>query len=298
MCYKKFLHLSIFLIVSVFPLFGSAQDRDGTGENYPSRFDGVYIGVDGAFASSKSEGIVGPVAVRVSIPGSPAFSMSAGPFSFGGKDNIPGGAIFAGYGKTFGNLFIAGEIAGGYGSYDNTKAFTSSNFNSDIDVNQGYLGTTARIGFLINPNLLAYYHVGWAHNWIEAKGTVKTLSFSLPNPSGAGPPVPASASLNQSVKSDLTFDGLSFGIGFEYALADLTGVEGIRFRFGYSRIDYAKEKFHYNANGLAGTELKEISVGGRSFPDNSISIQSNSIPAEADSGVHVLFAGLSYRFRI
>lgn len=298
MCYKKFLQFFIFLIASVFPLFGSAENRAGTMEKRLSRFDGVYIGVDGAFASSKSKGVVGPVVVSVPVPGSSdSIPMSAGPFSFGGKDNIPGGAIFAGYGKTFGSLFIAGEIAGGYGSYDNTKAFTSSNFNSDIDVNQGYLGTTARIGFLINPNLLAYYHMGWAHNWIEAEGTVKTLSFSLPNPRG-GPPVPASASLNQSVKTDLTFDGLSFGVGFEYALADLTGVEGICFRFGYSRIDYAKERFHYNANGLAGTGLKDISAGGLPLPDDSISIQSGSIPAEADSGVHVMFAGLSYRFRI
>ncbi|MCY4042279.1 MAG: hypothetical protein OXF45_00470 [Candidatus Dadabacteria bacterium] len=246
----------------------------------PVSASGWYAGIDSAFVSSKTEGTVGPIGV--SITGQPQTIPVT--VSYGGTDKLPGGSLFAGYSKTFARaFFIAGELNGGYGSYDDTKAFRNDVFTSRIDVTQGYFGATARAGLIIPGNLRVYSSIGWAHNWVEAEGTINSFS----PPGVPGPPL----SVNWPVKSDLTFDGITYGVGIEYGISSLLPLlKNAYLRLAYSRIEYAKEKFSYDASGFEDVMLP----GGI----GTLSIDSNTIPAEADAGVHVISLGLSYRFEI
>ena len=268
---------SLFLLVFLLSALAVGQP--------PVSASGWYVGIDSAFVSSKTEGTVGQVDTSVSLAAAPGMPIAASipNISFGGTDKLPGGSLFAGYSKTFARaFFIAGELNGGYGSYDDTEAFRNNVFTSRIDVTQGYFGATARAGLIIPGNLRVYSSIGWAHNWVEAEGTIN--SFSLPGV--PGPPL----SVNWPVKSDLTFDGITYGVGIEYGISSLLPLlKNAYLRLAYSRIEYAKEKFSYDASGFEDVML----LGG-----GTLSIDSNTIPAEADAGVHVISLGLSYRFEI
>ncbi len=245
-----------------------------------SLFNGFYGGIDASFVSNESKGTIGPI--MVSVAGQPA--QPQGPFSFGGTDKLPGGSLFAGYGMTLKRVFLAVELAGSYGSYDNTKAFSSPNFTSDIDITEGYFGTSGRLGFLLKENLMIYSSVGWGRSWVEAKGKVSNIA--IPNPLAPGNlPLP----LNQPVKTDVTFDGVSFGCGIEYALGEIVGIKGIRARLAYSRLEQGKEKFSYNTAGL---ETKNLAEGIPGVPP--VIIDQTSIPVQADASANVFSLGLLY----
>ena len=225
-------------------------------------------------------------------PGTPGLPVSIPSISFGGTDKLPGGSLFAGYSKTFARaFFIAGELNGGYGSYDDTEAFRNNVFTSRIDVTQGYFGATARAGLIIPGNLRVYSSIGWAHNWVEAEGTINSFSLSAVPGLLLPPGTPERLGVSWPVKSDLTFDGITFGVGIEYGISSfLPLLKNAYLRLAYSRIQYAKEKFSYDASGFEDVMLP----GGI----GTLSIDSNTIPAEADAGVHVISLGLSYRFEI
>ncbi|QMU56166.1 MAG: hypothetical protein GKS04_03150 [Candidatus Mycalebacterium zealandia] len=255
------------------------------------KFDGFYGGIDSAFVSNKAEGMLGPLTATVPVP-SPAppgttVDVSQGPFPFGGTDNLAGGSLFAGYGITLNRVFAALEFSGSYGSYDDTKAFNSPNFTSDIDITQGFFGITTRVGFLLKENTMVYSNIGWGRSWVEATGTVKTISLP-PNPSV--PDEIAIAVLDRPVHTDVTFDGISFGAGFEYALGEIIGVEGIRARLSYTRIEQGKETFTYEATGLSSEQIT-AEFRGSPFP---ITIQDEQIPAQADASANVFSFGLLY----
>ena len=276
---------SLFLLVFLLSALAVGQP--------PVSASGWYVGVDSAFVSSKTEGTVGQIdtSVVAGPPGTPGLPVSIPSISFGGTDKLPGGSLFAGYSKTFARaFFIAGELNGGYGSYDDTEAFRNNVFTSRIDVTQGYFGATARAGLIIPGNLRVYASLGWAHNWVEAKGTINSFSLSAP----AGLPIPQGTPIridgvDWSVKNDLTFDGITYGVGIEYGISSLLPLlKNAYLRLAYSRIEYAKENFSYDASGF---EAPIEGVG-------TLSITNTNIPAEADSGVHVVSLGLSYRFEI
>ena len=286
-----------FLLFLVFALAFStapvsrAQTASSSGGD---KFDGFYGGIDAAFVSNKAEGTVGPLTVTVPNPAPPnTMDMPQGPFPFGGTDNLAGGSLFAGYGKTFNRVFAALELGGSYGSYDNTEAFNSPNFDSDIDITQGFFAITTRVGFLLKENAMVYSTLGWGRSWVEAEGAVKTISFPL-NP--AAPDMLATAELNQSVKTDLTFDAVSFGVGFEYALGKIMGVDGIRARLNYTRMEQGKEKFSYNAAGLSGRQIPtNVPIPGTDPVEYvNVSIDTEQIPAQADASANVFSFGLVY----
>lgn len=276
-------YLSRFTLIVLFAVLAFSPASHSQDSSKP--FDGFYGGLDAAFVSNKTEGTVGPLMVNVATTIMLEIPVSALPF--GGTDKLPGGSLFAGYGKSFGRFFAALELAGSYGSYDDTKAFDSPHFDSDIDVTAGFLGASARLGFLLSTNFMVYGNGGVGRNWIEAEGTVKTAEFPL----GAFPVLPLT--LNQPVKTDLTFDGISFGGGLEYALENLLGLEGVRVRVAYTRVEQGEESFTY-ADGFAGKNLisADISVGTGNITE--IEIASDSVPAKADASVNVISFGLLY----
>ncbi|WP_462137693.1 outer membrane protein [Candidatus Mycalebacterium sp.] len=292
---KYFSSLFLFFVFAFSAASASAQ---GASSFDGGKFNGFYGGIDAAFVSTKAEGLVGPIAVEFSVPLPPpavpvSDSLNRGPFPFGGTDNLAGGSLFAGYGITLSRFFAALELGGSYGSYDNTKAFNSPNFTSDIDITEGFFAITTRLGFLLKENLMVYSNIGWGRSWVEAEGTVGTVTLPLPSFDPRNPdPVSVPLPLNQPIDTDVTFDGVLFGGGFEYALGKVIGVEGIRARLAYTRIEQGKESFSYSAAGLSGRNLAEnISVLP---PGSSISIEQDQIPAQADASVNVYSFGLLY----
>ncbi len=339
--YKKRLHFFFLAIVFAFPVLTFGEDSSSPFDGAYFGIDSAFVSsrsegqvgplnaatsvpvpagmLSGRIPAPELEALITGLQMQGLVPpavdpANPApnlilplpVSASFGPFPFAGTDNLPGGSLFAGYGKTFGKFFVAGEFVGSYGSYDNTNAFGSPNFTSDIDITQGHFGIISRLGFLISRNLLAYSTLGWGRSWIEAEGTVHTISFSgqIPNPTDPTGqtliPVSANEPLNQSIKSDLVYDGIQFGIGLEYALADLVErLDNFSVRLGYSRIEYRRENFSYNVGGNGPLMLTvnaplDPTPGAAPVPLD-VTVEDNSIPAQVNPGVHVVSLGVSYR---
>ena len=100
-----------------------------------ANFDGAYAGVQGSY--SKLDG--GDIDL----------------------DGISGGA-FGGYGKSFGNWYVGGELSADYGKVEGSS--------SGIEIEKKYsYGAAARVGYLVTPNVLGYGLAGVERGKFEAK---------------------------------------------------------------------------------------------------------------------------------
>ncbi|MGI9559230.1 MAG: outer membrane protein [Thermodesulfobacteriota bacterium] len=289
-------YLSRFTLIVLFAVLAFSPASHSQDNSKP--FDGFYGGLDAAFVSNKTEGTVGPLMVNIVPTGFSTLQISPSALPFGGTDKLPGGSLFAGYGKSVGRFFASLELAGSYGGYDDTKAFDSPHFDSDIDVTAGFLGASARLGFLLSKNFMVYGNGGVGRNWIEAEGTVRSAAIPIDNAAisaALGGQAAFQLPLGQPVKTDLTFDGISFGGGLEYALENLLGLEGVRVRVAYTRVEQGEESFSY-ADGFSGRNLADLDGDGSSNMTgiDSIEIASDSVPAKADASVNVISFGLLY----
>lgn len=107
-----------------------------------AKFDGAYTGVQGSYSK-----------------------LDAGEFDL---DGFSGGA-FAGYGKSFGNWYVGGELSADY-----SKVEGSAN---KVDVEKKYsYGAAARLGYLVTPNVLAYGVGGVERGRFEAKAAGDKIS--------------------------------------------------------------------------------------------------------------------------
>lgn len=100
-----------------------------------ANFDGAYGGVQGAYSR-----------------------LDGGDVDLDGF----GGGAFGGYGKTFGNWYVGGELSVDYNKVDGSK--------NGVDLEKKYsYGVAARAGYLVAPKVLGYGVVGWERGKFEAK---------------------------------------------------------------------------------------------------------------------------------
>lgn len=124
-------------------------------------FNGPYLGAQGGYDSYHLDttGIF------------PGFSGRA---DFGGTGGSFG--LFAGYGKTFNNVYLGGELEGSLNSAD---AKLSDNVGDNFGVkSKNTFGAAIRAGFLLNPTTLLYGTVGAVRSKYDGTGQL-TGSKSL-----------------------------------------------------------------------------------------------------------------------
>lgn len=131
---KKYVLASVALALSM----GVANADD-------SKFDGAYAGVQGSY--SKLDG--GDVDL----------------------DGFAGGA-FGGYGKSFGNWYVGGELSADYSKVDGSTS------GVDVEKKYGY-GAAVRAGYLVTPNILGYGVAGWERGKFEANAGGAKVSDDL-----------------------------------------------------------------------------------------------------------------------
>jgi outer membrane immunogenic protein len=171
---KKYLLASVALALSL----GVAHAGD-------SKFDGVYGGVDATYGSGKS--------TDVDVDGF-------------------GGGAFGGYGKTFGNWYVGGELNADFSKADGKEGGVS------VEKKYSY-GVAARAGYLLNDKILGYGVVGWERGKFEAKDATDKVSEEL-NGIRVGLGVETFVQKNISLRGELNYvdwkgkDG--FGNGHEY----------------------------------------------------------------------------------
>lgn len=102
-----------------------------------AKFDGFYGGLKGTYSNGGVD-LGGDAGVGTSLD----------------IDGFGGGA-FAGYGKTFGNWYVGGELSADYAKLSGEIA------GSDADVTKSHsFGAAVRAGYLVSPNVLGYGLVG------------------------------------------------------------------------------------------------------------------------------------------
>lgn len=116
-------------------------------------FDGLYAGVSGAYGSSRIDG--------------------------GDRDKGFSGGAFAGYGTSFGKVYLGGEAGIGLSGIEHDAGGVS------VEQKLNY-GATARVGYVATPKVLAYGLAGWERAEVEiddgtsvAKETDDGLKFGL-----------------------------------------------------------------------------------------------------------------------
>lgn len=128
---KKYFLASVALALSM----GVAHAGD-------AKFDGAYAGVQGSY--SKLDG--GDIDL----------------------DGFSGGA-FGGYGKSFGNWYVGGELSADYNKVDGSS--------NGVDIEKKYsYGAAARLGYLVTPNVLGYGVAGVERGKFEAKAVGGKIS--------------------------------------------------------------------------------------------------------------------------
>jgi len=103
------------------------------------------------------------------------------------------GGIFAGYGMTFGNFYVGGEVNGTFGS------LKSEDLGASIEKDYGY-GLAARGGYLLGSGTLGYGVIGWERARFDLKDEVSS--------------------------SKEWVDGLRLGAGIEQAVSDTVTARG------------------------------------------------------------------------
>ena len=131
---KKIYLASVALALS----FGAAHAGD-------SAFDGAYVGVQGDYVNGQNADI--------------------------DVDGIGGGA-FGGYGKSFGDWYVGGEISVGVSGADGSNAAAS------VEKKYAY-GVAARAGYVFGDKVLGYGIVGWERGKFEGKVAFGDVSEEL-----------------------------------------------------------------------------------------------------------------------
>ncbi|NTF17586.1 porin family protein [Agrobacterium rubi] len=120
---KKFFLASVALALSL-----------GVANAGEAKFDGAYTGVQGSYSKLDSD---------VDIDGF-------------------GAGAFGGYGKTFGNWYVGGELSADYSKVDGKS--------NGLELEKKYsYGAAARVGYLVTPNVLGYGIAGIERGKFEAK---------------------------------------------------------------------------------------------------------------------------------
>ena len=120
-----------------------------------SNFDGLYAGAAGGYGKVDADVV---------------------------EDSAFSGSAFAGYGATFGKVYLGAEAEAGLNGAELSSGGVS------IEQKWNY-GANARLGYVVSPKVLAYGLAGWQRAELEATDGTDTV--------------------------DATADGLKFGIGGE-----------------------------------------------------------------------------------
>jgi len=103
-----------------------------------SAFDGIYAGAEGGYGSVKVDGA--------------------------GHDSAFSGSAFAGYGTTFGKIYLGGEGEVGINGAENSVG--------GVTVKQKVnYGAKAKLGYLATPKALVYGLAGWEHAEFDVSGS-------------------------------------------------------------------------------------------------------------------------------
>lgn len=174
----------------------------------PVDFGGFYAGVQAGHGALSTEN----VGLREDPP--TPFVLDAERAGMGAT-----GGLYAGYGETFGNLYLGAEVEA-----------EVANTNWDIDRSptgrlysvekKGSVGASVRAGYVVNDAVLLYGRAGVANSWFDNE-----YSFA-----GSGV---------DETKSEV---GLRVGAGVEFAIAD-----DVTMRLDYTRTDYGDYKVDYGS---------------------------------------------------
>lgn len=171
---KKYLLASVALALSL----GVAHAGD-------SKFDGAYGGVSTSYGSGKNSDV--------------------------DVDGFGGGA-FGGYGKTFGNWYVGGELNADFSTADGSEGGVK------LEKKYSY-GVAARAGYLLNEKILGYGVLGWERGKFEGKDAAGKVSDDL-NGIRVGLGVETFVHNNVSLRGELNYidwkDKDGFGDGHEY----------------------------------------------------------------------------------
>lgn len=110
-----------------------------------SKFDGLYGGVQGSYSRGDN--------TDIDIDGF-------------------GGGAFGGYGKTFGNWYVGGELSVDYNKVDGKDS------GIDAEKKLSY-GAAARAGYLFTPKVLGYGVLGWEQAKFEFSNGTDSLSKKI-----------------------------------------------------------------------------------------------------------------------
>jgi outer membrane immunogenic protein len=171
---KKYILASVALALSL----GVAHAGD-------SKFDGVYGGVEANYGKAKNSDI--------------------------DTDGFGGGA-FGGYGRTFGNWYVGGELNADFSKADGSQG--------GIKLEKKYsYGVAARAGYLLNETTMGYGLVGWERGKFKARDSEVEVSGEL-NGIRVGLGVETFVKKNISLRGEVNYvdwqDHDGFGGGHEY----------------------------------------------------------------------------------
>ncbi|MBB6254935.1 outer membrane protein [Nitrospirillum iridis] len=181
-----------------------------------STFDGGYVGANAGYdwfgAHPRAK-----VAGQQSTPDNQAQGFNGG--------------IFGGYGQTFDNIYLGGE--GEVNFYTADRTFGDALGNYRVQPDYGF-GVSARVGYVVQPDLLLFGRVGWQHTNVD---------FNTIQPGSAGVPQ----------RYSQEFDGVRYGVGGDYAIDEHL----------FTRIEYDYTDYSHTSRTLAAGEV-------RNMPDESL----------------------------
>jgi len=119
-----------------------------------SAFDGAYVGGYIGYKDGDAAATAGTTGRDVGYDG---FDLGA----------------YAGYGRTFDRFYLGGEVDLGYSDVDGEATVGSLAATAEQDFTYGI---SARAGFLLSPDILAYGRVGWGQTEFDV--TAGSGSFS------------------------------------------------------------------------------------------------------------------------
>ncbi|MDE1148965.1 MAG: porin family protein [Azospirillaceae bacterium] len=175
-----------------------------------STFDGGYVGANAGYdwfgAHPRAK-----VAGQQSTPDNQAQGFNGG--------------VFAGYGQTvYDNIYVGAESEVNFYTADRTFGDSLGNYRTQPDYG---FGVSARVGYVVQPDLLLFARVGWQHTMVD-------YDTIQPGTNGA----------IQQYSHE--YNGVRYGVGGDYAIDEHL----------FTRLEYDYTDYSHDSKNLAAGEVR------------------------------------------
>ncbi|WP_044561888.1 outer membrane protein [Azospirillum sp. B4] len=135
------------------------------------------------------------------------------------------GGLFAGYGQTvYDNIYVGAEGEVNFYTGDQTYGDVLGRYRVQPDYSAGI---SARLGYVVQPDLLLFGRVGWQHTAVDMESTLAGGNFR---------------------QYSQEYDGVKYGVGADYAIDQHL----------FTRIEYNYTDYSHSSRQLTGGELRTV----------------------------------------